>query len=141
MLGIRSAGLSFSTVIGYLDENGVQNSLVSEEYLENMIPEISRRFRENDVRRERFRSALRKALATKTVPMIAVGDGNGQTNGKWTKKGAQELEDPVLRAQRKREEGLRRREELSSRTHLSQTDPAGRDEENPPLHLLDGLQE
>lgn len=111
---------------------------MSEEYLDSMVLEISRRFAENDVRRERFRRALMNAVATTSLPMTVVGEGTRQTNGK---RGGQVWEDPVLRAQRKREEGLRRREEMSSPIHPDQTDPVELEEENPPLHLLDGLQE
>ncbi|KAK0387771.1 hypothetical protein NLU13_4016 [Sarocladium strictum] len=97
MVGIRSMGLGFESLIGS-QTSGQRKQLVSSEYLVELARIGNERFVENAVRIERFRGALRKAVA---------GDGRiGDRGGAW--------EDAETRRERKRAEGLRRKAEKES---------------------------
>jgi tRNA wybutosine-synthesizing protein 3 len=94
MAGIRSMGLGFESLIG-VQSSSQRTQLVSSEYLVELVRIGNERFVENTVRIERFREALRRAVAGDR----RVGDGGGA----W--------EDAETRRERKRAEGLRRKAE------------------------------
>jgi tRNA wybutosine-synthesizing protein 3 len=99
LVAVRSGGLAFDCVIGYAaDADGIR-LLVPPAYIRMMLEVANRRFAANGERRERFRYALRRGLAG--------GGSDGARPAGW------EPED--VRRERKRAEGLRRREELASR--------------------------
>ncbi|KAI4163516.1 MAG: hypothetical protein LQ342_002788 [Letrouitia transgressa] len=102
MLAVRSAGLSFESIIGFVIESSENcdkadgeedtiKSLVSEEYLEMLLELANERFEANWERILRFEGAL-------------FGDSKGKKE-KW--------EDEEERRDRKRFEGLRRKEDAS----------------------------
>ena len=88
IVAIRSAGLSLESVIGYYSHGHDQaRSLVSEDYLQLLIALANERFKVNSDRMERFR---RKLIDSR--------------------KGGRE--DPEVRRERKRTEGLARRADM-----------------------------
>ncbi|KAI0839547.1 methyltransferase TYW3-domain-containing protein [Hypoxylon sp. FL0890] len=95
IVAIRSMGLSFESLIGYQsgDEDDKLHCTVSPAYLRTLVHIANERFTENSKRIERFRTALAEATR--------LSDKNG---GEW--------EDAQVRRERKRAEGLKRREEL-----------------------------
>ena len=94
MVGIRSMGLGFESLIG-IQASGERQQLVSPEFLVELVRIGNERFVENTSRIGRFREALRKAMKGDT----RIGD-NGEA---W--------EDAATRRDRKRAEGLRRKAE------------------------------
>lgn len=122
VVAVRSSGLSLESVIGYCDdedgtvEEPVIRSLVSEEYLSMLIAMANERFTVNAERRERFRAGV----------MEAYSPGQGE-NGKGKGKGKHaDWEDPAIRRERKRMEGLMRKKLLEEQKALK---PAGQDED------------
>ena len=111
MLAVRTAGLSFATVVGIVhqDSDGsteeeVVQRIVNEEYLAMCAVVVNERFQENKDRRERFRAELRSAMERE-------GMGVGTNTGEEERKGERTLrlwEDKDERRRRKREEGLQR---------------------------------
>ncbi|KAJ9612053.1 hypothetical protein H2200_003648 [Cladophialophora chaetospira] len=98
MVAIRTAGLSFDTVVGIVDvtENGEEvRRVVSEDYLAMCASVINQRFMWNEERRERFRKELRGAMERAGLATNAEG-------------GESAREDKMERRRRKREEGLAR---------------------------------
>ncbi|KAJ6015232.1 hypothetical protein N7540_009823 [Penicillium herquei] len=101
VVAVRSSGLSLESVIGYCDdedgtiEDPVIHSLVTEEYLDMLIAMSNERFSVNAERRERFRVGLLDAYTP------------GQT-GRGKGKPA-DWEDPAVRRERKKMEGLMRK--------------------------------
>lgn len=98
MVAVRSAGLRFESVVGVVREGAdggeeVYEAIVGEEYLAVMMRVVEGRFGENEVRRERFRGELRRA----------VRGGNSEPRVGY--------EDFERRRERKRSEGLRRQQE------------------------------
>lgn len=98
MVGIRTNGLGFETVVGMKmgDEGSGEErmqALVTEEYLRVCVKVIEERFRWNEMRKRRLMEEIR--VATKV----------GRQNEEW--------EDKDARARRKREEGLKRRAEIA----------------------------
>ncbi|KAK6956173.1 hypothetical protein Daesc_001446 [Daldinia eschscholtzii] len=93
IVAIRSMGLTFESLIGYQSDGDKIHCTVSSAYLRTLICIANDRFIENTKRINRFRAAL--AEATKPV--------KGGENG-W--------EDAQVRRERKRAEGLKRKEEL-----------------------------
>ncbi|KAI1658727.1 methyltransferase TYW3-domain-containing protein [Daldinia decipiens] len=92
IVAIRSMGLTFESLIGYQSEgNDKLHRTVSPAYLRTLIRIANERFVENTKRIDRFRAALAEA----TKPVSESG---------W--------EDAQVRRERKKAEGLRRREEL-----------------------------
>ncbi|KAL2021013.1 hypothetical protein VTK56DRAFT_7787 [Thermocarpiscus australiensis] len=91
MVAVRSMGLSFESLIG-AEIDGVRRSVVSGEYLRALVQIANARFVENQGRIARFSAALDSAFAS----------AKGKAN--W--------EDAEARRERKRQEGLKRREEL-----------------------------
>lgn len=121
VVAVRSSGLSLESVIGYCDdedgsvEEPVIRSLVSEEYLSMLIAMANERFGVNAERRERFRAGV----------MEACSPGQGENKGKGKGKPA-DWEDPAVRRERKRMEGLMRKKLLEEQ---KASKPAGQDED------------
>lgn len=102
MVAIRSMGLLLESLVG--EQVGARRSCsVTPDYLERLLDISNQRFQENTKRIARFRAAVLEA-----------------TNAK-TKKDGTEWEDAEARRARKREEGLRRREEVLQRQHTQTT--------------------
>lgn len=100
MVGIRTTGLSFDSVIGVktvdeIDGKEAMQSIVAEQYLKMCVQVIDERFEWNERRKARLTKELRQVF-----------DNDNQ--GDWEHKDA--------RAKRKREEGLRRRAEMSKKS-------------------------
>lgn len=98
MVAVRSMGLAFESLVGF-DVDGRQMCSVSEGTLRTLLEISNDRFRANDERIARFRELLMQL--TSSGPGAKRRDGN------------KDWEDPEVRKQRKRAEGLRRREMLS----------------------------
>ena len=98
MVAVRSAGLAFESLLGVQDAAGQRKSFVSPEARVQLVEVANERFVENTKRVERFRRALLEALRG--------GAGRKSKDG----DGGEGWEDPVARRERKRAEGLRRRE-------------------------------
>ncbi|KAK3298241.1 methyltransferase TYW3-domain-containing protein [Chaetomium fimeti] len=91
MVAVRSMGLSFESLIG-AETDGVRQLVVSPQYLKTLVRIANERFVENEKRIARFSAALDAAFAPP--------------------KGKENWEDAQARKERKRLEGLKRREEL-----------------------------
>jgi tRNA wybutosine-synthesizing protein 3 len=98
MVAVRSTGYSFDSIIGYQDDQGRNVPLVDERYLRTLLAIANDRFRINTERIARFRNAL-----TDTLKPAALRTGTS-SKPVW--------EDADTRRQRKREEGLARRQAL-----------------------------
>lgn len=96
MVGIRSMGLGFESLVG-VQRGGKRELLVSSSYLEMLVEIGNERFAENTRRIERFQAALYEATRGRPKP-------SGLQGGEW--------EGAAARRERKKEEGLKRREEL-----------------------------
>lgn len=91
MVAVRSMGLSFESLVG-VEADEARRSIVSEQYLKTLVQIANERFVENQKRIARFSMALEAAFA-------------------FPKEKA-DWEDAQARRERKRQEGLGRREEL-----------------------------
>lgn len=94
MVAIRTQGLFLSSIIGYQEgPNSPIKPMVTEEYLTTLVELANRRFLANEERKQRFRRALLKL------------DKSGKdVDDAW--------EPTEKRRERKRAEGLRRKEEM-----------------------------
>ena len=101
MVGIRTMGLGFESLIGYQSGDHV-SLIVDREYLDVLVDVANERFVENAGRIERFRKALLVEFA-EGGDERKKGKGKGKDGGDW--------EDAATRRERKRIEGLRRAEE------------------------------
>ncbi|KAJ5657416.1 uncharacterized protein N7484_001065 [Penicillium longicatenatum] len=121
VVAVRSSGLSLESVIGYYDDKDgsaaepVIRSLVTEEYLEMLVKMANERFAVNADRRERFRVGLLKTCSPDQTQFSGKGKGKGKPVD-W--------EDPVVRKERMRAEGLMRKKLLDSQ---KAPEPAGQD--------------
>lgn len=99
MVGIRSMGLAFESLVGFeVDGKGV--AIIPDNHLKKLVEIANDRFKENTKRIERFRTLL-KELGTET------GEGvkrKGQDSEEW--------EDAQARRERKRAEGLKKAEAM-----------------------------
>ncbi|XXH02867.1 Eukaryotic translation initiation factor eIF-1 [Hypoxylon texense] len=103
IVGIRSMGLAFESLIGYQSsDDNVPQCTVSSDYLQTLVRIANDRFAENGKRIDRFRAAFLEATRPSVVSVARIGD----TGAAW--------EDAQTRKERKRAEGLKRREELRS---------------------------
>ncbi|KAK4242019.1 tRNA wybutosine-synthesizing protein [Achaetomium macrosporum] len=91
MVAVRSMGLSFESLVG-AETDGVRRSIVSPQYLKTLVQIANERFVENERRIARFSTALDALFAPS--------------------KGKDDWEDAQARRERKRQEGLRRQEQL-----------------------------
>lgn len=94
MVAVRSMGLSFESLVG-VERDGERYCIVSAAYLERLVRIANERFAENQKRIARFQKALTKALAPKV---------------------ADDWEDAETRRERKKQEGLKRRDELQKQS-------------------------
>ncbi|CAK4032059.1 Hypothetical predicted protein [Lecanosticta acicola] len=94
MVAVRTQGLAFDCIVAYEDSRGNIKAMVSEDYMQSLVTIANQRFVVNKDRKERFRRAL---LNLDSKPVAEYSDG-------W--------EPADVRRERKRAEGLRRREEL-----------------------------
>ncbi|KAI1098936.1 methyltransferase TYW3-domain-containing protein [Jackrogersella minutella] len=92
IVAIRSMGLSFESLVGFQSNDRIQRT-ISLAYLRTLVHIANERFSENKKRIERFQTALVEA----TSPSSKNGD---------------EWEDARVRRERKKAEGLKRKEEL-----------------------------
>jgi tRNA wybutosine-synthesizing protein 3 len=101
MVAVRSAGLAFDSVIGYQDDSGSNIAFVDEDYLQMMVGLANERSQLNSNRIQRFRDSL-------------LGKANHATTGGTitSQHTTEEFEDPEIRRQRKRQEGLLRQQDL-----------------------------
>jgi tRNA wybutosine-synthesizing protein 3 len=65
MIAVRSAGLSFDSIIGYQASDGRLISLVDERYLVTLLRIANQRFQTNTERIGRFRDQLNKAMGVR----------------------------------------------------------------------------
>lgn len=105
MVAVRSTGYSFDAIIGYQDEQGENISLVDEAHLRILVSIANGRFRTNEERIARFCAALLDQYSE-----------NKASSKAMSKK--PDWEDPEVRRQRKREEGLARQKQLSEKSAL-----------------------
>lgn len=130
MVAIRTAGLSFETVVGVVcpssssssttgpnDEQPDTNreviqSIVGEEYLAMCAGVVNERFRWNHERRERFRAELKRAMAKEGFGGSSSSAESGEEPVQW--------EDKDARRRRKREEGLARQRKEREEERRSQ---------------------
>ncbi|TLS22671.1 uncharacterized protein PpBr36_05657 [Pyricularia pennisetigena] len=100
MVAIRSMGLGVESIVGTVAAGGLQ-CLVTPQYLAMLVRISNERFRQNAERIERFRLALKDEFG-----------GKKQT-------GKAGWEDAVARRERKKAEGLRRRDEVAKEREKS----------------------
>ncbi|KAH8844364.1 hypothetical protein MCOR27_009252 [Pyricularia oryzae] len=100
MVAIRSMGLGLESIVGTLAAGGLQ-CLVTPQYLAMLVRISNERFRQNAERIERFRLALQEEF----------GEKKQTGNPGW--------EDAAARRERKKAEGLRRREEIAKEKEKS----------------------
>ncbi|KAI0850789.1 methyltransferase TYW3-domain-containing protein [Daldinia vernicosa] len=110
IVAIRSMGLTFESLIGYHQSGGNNGGglhcAVPPAYLRTLLRIANERFVENTKRIDRFRAALAEAT---TKPVSGSGSG-------W--------EDAQVRRERKKAEGLKRREELRREKQKQNSDTA-----------------
>jgi tRNA wybutosine-synthesizing protein 3 len=102
MVAVRSTGLAFDTVVGYENQEGTINSIVTEVHLRLMVGLANERFVVNSERISRFRSALLSSYQ----PLNDLGNNSTKITPDW--------EDRAIRQARKREEGLARQKILKT---------------------------
>lgn len=107
MVAVRSTGYSFDAIIGFQSDQGDNIALVDETYLQTLIGIANERFKTNDERISRFRSALLEQYAS------------NHTSALLSKAVRPEWEDSEARRQRKREEGLARKQQLHAQPALA----------------------
>lgn len=125
IVAVRSSGLALESIVGYVEENTspsgqIIRSLASESYLRMLVSISNERFKTNYTRIERFRGKL-WALSQNSIPKLRSSEGI------W--------EDADLRKERKRAEGLRRKEELRQACHSKDFVP--REDEDLSLAFLE----
>ncbi|KDN67139.1 putative tRNA wybutosine-synthesizing protein [Colletotrichum sublineola] len=119
MVGVRTMGLALESLVGYVDDDDdeeVRHCTVSASYLRDLTQIANERFAENAARIARFRAALQEALAG---PPPKLGEGGAA----W--------EDAAARRERKRAEGLRRKEEVLAARQKMQPQPPAEGRETP----------
>ncbi|KAI8251288.1 hypothetical protein K4K58_008959 [Colletotrichum sp. SAR11_239] len=129
IVGVRTMGLGLESLVGYVDDsNDTRHCTVSADYLRTLVDIANERFVENAARIARFRAALQDAAAG---PPARLGEGGAE----W--------EDAAVRRERKRAEGLRRKEEkmLAAREKETQQASEGlvEDAVDLPEYQLHGL--
>ena len=148
MVAVRSAGVGFGSVVGYLDEGfsdsnssssstgdygdvgdgdgGVVRGLVGEDVLRLMLGVANGRFVENKLRGARFEEGIRRMVERERMR----GGGGGDLDG-W--------EDGGERARRMRKEGLAVRDVVQGRKGRGDGD-ADDDDDELVTSLMDGLE-
>lgn len=100
MVAVRSTGLSLDSIIAFEDSDGQLVMLVDDEYLRMQSLVVNDRFATNSDRIQRFQAALLHKYAS-----LDTGT-RMQPNTQW--------EDAASRRERKREEGMKRQQEIHS---------------------------
>jgi tRNA wybutosine-synthesizing protein 3 len=67
MVGIRSMGVSFDSIIGYRDHSGQLRSVVDEKYVYNMFLVANERFKINFERTKRFQMNVSRIFSNTTT--------------------------------------------------------------------------
>jgi len=115
MVAVRTAGLALGSIIGYAwgSETGEKETgaLVSEEYLETLLRVANARFAANAERIERFSDSL--------------FHGNEGSEPAW--------ENPRSRRERKRAEGLKKKDQLGAQDSQLNRDHGSRELDDGPL--------
>ncbi|KAK4982404.1 hypothetical protein LTR50_007751 [Elasticomyces elasticus] len=102
MVAVRTTGLAFDSIVGYAGTDEEIVSLVSEHYLETLVSVANERFKVNQERTRRFRAAL---VAAYSAPLESKDVSPATSvSADW--------EPSVPRKQRKRDEGLKRQQDL-----------------------------
>ncbi|KAF2190491.1 hypothetical protein K469DRAFT_733231 [Zopfia rhizophila CBS 207.26] len=105
MVAVRSTGYSYDAIIGYQDDTGNNVALVDEMYLRTLVGIANERFKTNAERISRFRSLLLEQYGHRGMNKLLEA---------FSVK--QDWEDPDVRRERKRKEGLRRQRGLEKET-------------------------
>jgi tRNA wybutosine-synthesizing protein 3 len=118
IVAVRSSGLSLESIIGYCEEtsDGVEpviRSLVTEEYLKMLVALANERFVVNKSRVERFRTKLLELYAAASSP---TANTKSKKPPGW--------EDPQVRREKKRAEGLQRKAEAARQKASMDSDEA-----------------
>ncbi|KAI9760582.1 MAG: hypothetical protein M4579_001551 [Chaenotheca gracillima] len=136
MVAIRTAGLSLDSIVGYLPassasaENANNStapiSLVSEQHLQLLVSVVNARFSENEKRRERLFSELNTSLArvVGTRSETREGDSDDVRGQLQMTQQKSEWEDSAKRRERKKQEGLKRKQDIRKSLEDSGGDPA-----------------
>ncbi|KAF4843482.1 tRNA wybutosine-synthesizing protein 3 [Colletotrichum siamense] len=130
IVGVRTMGLGLESLVGYVDDsNDTRHCTVSADYLRTLVDIANERFVENAARIARFRAALQDAAAG---PPARLGEGGAE----W--------EDAAVRRERKKAEGLRRKEEKMLAAREKETQQASEsvveeDVVDLPVYQLHGL--
>ncbi|KAK4172473.1 methyltransferase TYW3-domain-containing protein [Triangularia setosa] len=106
IVAVRSMGLSFESLVGIEGSNGTRKAVVGSGYLDRVVKNSERLFKENEKRIERFRKALKTAF-----------EENPKRKEGW--------EDAETRRERKRLEGLKRKEEIQKQKEAEEAKIAG----------------
>jgi len=143
IVAVRSSGLALESIIGYYEEvletnDNIENedgnegkqeekrhlkdtaerfvirSLVTEEYLRLLIMIANERFKENKRRMERFRTNLLRSLS-QPITTSGLQSSKLKESGAKQSNDRSDWEDPVVRRERMRAEGLRRQLELAQK--------------------------
>ena len=105
MVAVRSSGLAFDSIVAAQDDEGQFNRMVTEDYLRTLLEVANQRFKINEERKQRFSQALIGHQPDHTAQMnTGLPPAASSTISEW------EPED--VRRERKRAEGLMRREKL-----------------------------
>lgn len=97
MTALRSSGLAFDCIIGFANVSGALFPMVSEDYIAALVRLANERFVVNAERKERFRRALLSSVMNHVI---------------CTERNEATWEPAEQRRDRKRAEGLRRRDEI-----------------------------
>ena len=122
MIAVRSTGLAFDSVVGYLHDSGDYTptppifSSVGEPHLRSLVAIANTRFQENARRTKRFAEAL----------------GGMCEPGILLEPKDRDWEDADIRRERKRAEGLERKQALQEQRRQDQlASGSGLEDENP----------
>lgn len=129
MVAVRTQGLALESIIGYHSPSPTSNReicTISASELRYLVGLANERFGENEKRIARFRELLKQRVSANSANEGGRrGDGE---NGIW--------EDSESRKERKRADGLKRREEIG-RLERSRRDGDGDADEIPELGFLE----
>ena len=110
MVAVRSMGLALESIVGF-NHGERPICMVSQENLESLVDKANERFKENSQRIARF-----QGLLTKPKGELSERRRRGQEGERW--------EDPRVRRDRKRAEGLMRSLQMKGNKALEELDYA-----------------
>lgn len=123
MVAVRSMGLGLESIIGFgQGEARHPNCTITEESLGTLVEQANARFVENTKRIKRFQTLLKKLSTEDAVELRK----KGQEGEEW--------EDPQIRRERKRAEGLARSQQMKGSRAAENLEDK---QETPGLQLLD----